>query len=83
MAIEDLNAAGEASTRSRCNRDTGEDVIEGVKAYEYLAETEEVDFIISGCIDDVSSGCQGCKNKIPTLDTWTSYIGIIDMVVED
>ena len=21
--------------------------------------------------------------RIPTLDTWTSYIGIIDMIVED
>ena len=65
--------------------DTGEDVTEGVKAYEYLAETEEVDFIISGSIDDVSLGWlpRMQEFQIPTLDTWTSYIGIIDMVVED
>jgi branched-chain amino acid transport system substrate-binding protein len=56
-----------------------------VKAYEYLAETEEVDFIISGSIDDVSLGWlpRMQEYQIPTLDTWTSYIGIIDMVVED
>ena len=38
--------------------DTGEDVTEGIKAYEYLAESEEVDFIISGSIDDVSKIAQ-------------------------
>ena len=59
--------------------------LEGIKAYEYLAETEEVDFIISGSIDDVSLGWlpRMQEYQIPTLDTWTSYVGIIDMLVED
>ena len=87
MAIEDLNAAGGVVGHqiTLVTADTGEDVTEGVKAYEYLAETEEVDFIISGCIDDVSLGWlpRMQEYQIPTLDTWTSYIGIIDMVVED
>ena len=58
MAIEELNAAGGVLGQqiALVTADTGEDVTEGVKAYEYLAETEEVDFIISGSIDDVSLG---------------------------
>lgn len=87
MAIEELNAAGGVMGEKivMVSADTGEDVTEGVKAYEYLAETEEVDFIISGSIDDVSLGWlpRMQEFQIPTLDTWTSYIGIIDMVVED
>jgi len=44
-----------------------------------------VDFIISGCIDDVSLGWlpRMVEYQIPTLDTWTSNIGIIDKLVED
>lgn len=87
IAIEELNAAGGVLGQqiTLVTADTGEDVTEGVKAYEYLAETEEVDFIISGSIDDVSLGWlpRMQEYQIPTLDTWTSYIGIIDMVVED
>lgn len=87
IAIEELNAAGGVMGKqvSLVTADTGEDVTEGVKAYEYLAETEEVDFIISGSIDDVSLGWlpRMQEYQIPTLDTWTSYIGIIDMVAED
>ena len=87
MAIEELNAAGGVLGQqiALVTADTGEDVTEGVKAYEYLAETEEVDFIISGSIDDVSLGWlpRMQEYQIPTLDTWTSYIGIIDMVIED
>lgn len=87
MAIEELNAAGGVMGEqiTMVTADTQEDVTEGVKAYEYLAETEEVDFIISGSIDDVSLGWlpRMQEYRIPTLDTWTSYIGIIDMVVED
>ena len=88
MAIEELNAAGGVMGGQKITlvtADTGEDVTEGIKAYEYLAETEEVDFIISGSIDDVSLGWlpRMKEYQIPTLDTWTSYIGIIDMVVED
>ena len=58
MAIEELNSAGGVMGHqiALVAADTGEDVTEGVKAYEYLAETEEVDFIISGSIDDVSLG---------------------------
>ena len=88
MAIEELNAGGGVMGGQKITMvtaDTGEDVTEGVKAFEYLAETEEVDFIISGSIDDVSLGWMPRMQeyRIPTLDTWTSYIGIIDMIVED
>ena len=88
IAIEELNAAGGVLGGQKIElvtADTREDVTEGVKAYEYLAESEEVDFIISGSIDDVSLGWlpRMIEYQIPTLDTWTSYIGIIDMVVEN
>lgn len=88
IAIEELNAGGGVmggKTIELVKADTGEDVTEGIKAYEYLAETEEVEFIISGSIDDVSLGWlpRMTEYKIPTLDTWTSYIGIIDKLVED
>ena len=87
IAIEELNADGGVLGQQieLVKADTGEDVTEGVKAYEYLAETEEVDFIISGSIDDVSLGWlpRMQEFQIPTLDTWTSYVGIIDMIVED
>ena len=88
MVIEELNAAGGVLDGQQIvlvKADTGEDVTEGIKAYEYLAETEEVDFIISGSIDDVSLGWlpRMVEFQIPTLDTWTSYIGIIDKLVED
>lgn len=88
LAIEELNAAGGVLGGQQIElvaADTGEDVTEGIKAYEYLAESEEVDFIISGSIDDVSLGWlpRMVEYQIPTLDTWTSYIGIIDKLVED
>lgn len=88
IAIDELNAAGGALGGQKIvliEADTGEDVTEGIKAYEYLAETAEVDFIISGSIDDVSLGWlpRMVEFQIPTLDTWTSYIGIIDKLVED
>ena len=87
MAIEETTAAGGVNGEKvvMVTADTQEDVTEGVKAYEYLAETEEVDFIISGSIDDVSLGWipRMQEYQIPTLDTWTSSISIIDMVVED
>ncbi|WP_171178550.1 ABC transporter substrate-binding protein [Ruegeria sp. HKCCD8929] len=87
IAIEELNANGGVMGEqiTLVSADTGQDPTEGVRAYEYLAETEEVDFIISGTIDDVSLGWlpRMQEYRIPTLDTWTSYIGIIDMVVED
>ncbi len=87
MAIDEINAKGGILGEKvvLVKADTGEDVTEGVKAYEYLAETEEVDFVISGSIDDVSLAWlpRMIEYQIPTLDTWTSYVGIIDMVVED
>ena len=86
IAIEELNKKGGWGTPiTLVTADTGEDVTEGIKAYEYLAESEEVDFIISGSIDDVSLGWlpRMVEYQIPTLDTWTSYIGIIDKLVED
>ncbi len=88
IAIEELNAAGGVlggKTIELVSADTGEDPTEGIKAYEYLAESEEVDFIISGSIDDVSLGWlpRMVEYQIPTLDTWTSYIGIIDNLVTD
>lgn len=88
IAIDEINAKGGilgGRMIEMVKADTGEDVTEGIKAYEYLAETEEVDFIISGSIDDVSLGWlpRMVEYRIPTLDTWTSYIGIIDKLVED
>ena len=58
---------------------------EGIKAYEYLNEVENVDFIVSGSIDDVSLGWfpRMAEYRTPTLDTWTSYIGLIDKVGEE
>ena len=88
IAIEELNAKGGVLGGRKIKlvtADTREDVTEGIKAYEYLVETENVDFIISGCIDDVSLGWlpRMVEYKTPTLDTWTSYIGIIDKVVNE
>ena len=88
IALDELNAKGGILGGRKIElvtADTGEDVTQGIKAYEYLAETEKVDFIVSGCIDDVSLGWlpRMVEYKIPTLDTWTSYIGIIDKLVED
>lgn len=88
IAIEELNAKGGVLGGKKIElvkADTGEDVTEGIKAYEYLAETEKVKFIISGSIDDVSLGWlpRMTEYKIPTLDTWTSSILIIDKLVED
>lgn len=88
VAIEELNAAGGVLGGKQIElitADTREDVTEGIKAYEYLNETAKVDFIISGSVDDVSLGWlpRMVEYRTPTLDTWTSYIGIIDKVVED
>ena len=59
IAIEEINSAGGilgGRMIKLVKADTGEDVTEGIKAYEYLNEKEKVDFIISGSIDDVSLG---------------------------
>ena len=88
IAIEEMNAEGGVLGGRMIKlvmADTRQDVIEGIKAYEYLNEVEKVDFIISGSIDDVSLGWlpRMVEYRTPTLDTWTSYIGIIDKVVEE
>ena len=88
IAVEELNAAGGVLGGRMIElvmADTREDVAEGIRAYEYLNEVENVDFIISGCIDDVSLGWleRMAEFRTPTLDTWTSYVGIIDKVVEE
>ena len=88
IAIEELNAAGGVLGGRQIklvSADTREDVTEGIKAYEYLNEVEKVDFIVSGSIDDVSLGWlpRMAEYKTPTLDTWTSYVGIIDKIVKD
>ena len=88
IAIEELNAAGGVlggRPIKLFKADTREDVTEGIIAYEYLAETAKVDFVISGSIDDVSLGWlpRMAEYRIPTLDTWTSYVGIIDMVISE
>ena len=88
IAIEEINAKGGilgGRMIKLVKADTRQDVIEGIKAYEYLNEVEKVDFIISGSIDDVSLGWlpRMVEYRTPTLDTWTSFIGIIDKVVED
>lgn len=88
IAIEELNAAGGVlggRPIKMVMADTREDVAEGIKAYEYLNEVENADFIISGSIDDVSLGWlpRMAEYRTPTLDTWTSYVGIIDLVVQE
>jgi branched-chain amino acid transport system substrate-binding protein len=82
IAIEEINAAGGMLGGRKIKlvkADTGQDVTEGIKAYEYLNEKEKVDFIISGCVDDVSLGWlpRMVEYRTPTLDTWTSsYLAI-------
>ena len=51
IAIEEINAAGGVlggRMIELVKADTREDVAEGIRAYEYLNEVENVDFIISG-----------------------------------
>jgi len=88
IAIEEINAAGGILGGKKIElvkADSGEDPTEGIKAYEYLAETEKVQFIVSGSIDDVSLAWlpRMTEYQIPTLDTWTSSIAIINKLVED
>ncbi len=88
IAIAELNAKGGVLGGRKIKlvkADTREDVSEGIRAYEYLNEVEKADFIISGSIDDVSLGWlpRMVEYRTPTLDTWTSYVGIIDKVVNE
>jgi len=65
--------------------DTHMDVAEGIRALEYLVETEHVDIISSSCLDDVSMGIlpRIAEYKVPFIDTWTSAVWAIDAVRED
>ncbi len=84
IAIEEINAAGGLLGRPivLVKADATEDPTEGVKAYEYLAEAQKVDFMVSGCIDDVTLGWMPrlLEYKIPMMDTWTSAIRAIEIV---
>jgi len=84
IAIDEINAAGGILGRpvKYVEADATEDPTEGIKAYEYLAESKKADFIISGCVDDVTLGWMPrlLEFKIPTLDTWTSAIRGIEIV---
>jgi len=87
IALDEINAAGGLLGRQieYVEADSTEDPTEGVKAYEYLAETIGVDFMVSGCIDDVSLGWMPrlLEFKIPMLDTWTSAIRCIEIVHDE
>jgi branched-chain amino acid transport system substrate-binding protein len=88
IAIEEINAAGGmlgGRMIKLVKADTGGDVTEGIKAYEYLNEKEKVDFIISGSADDVSLGWlpRMAEYRTPTLDTWTSAYSIIEKVSKE
>jgi len=81
--VDEVNAAGGILGRSveYIEADSTEDPTEGVKAYEYIAE-QDVDLMVSGCIDDVSLGwiSRMIEYKIPMIDTWTSAIRAIEIV---
>jgi len=87
IAIDEINAAGGLLGRQieYVEADATEEPSEGVKAYEYLAEVHDVDFMVSGCIDDVSLGwiSRLLEYKIPMLDTWTSAIRCIEIVHDE
>jgi len=81
--VDEVNAAGGILGRQieYVEADSTEDPTEGVKAYEYLAE-QDVDLMVSGCIDDVTLGwiSRMIEYKIPMIDTWTSAIRAIEIV---
>lgn len=85
VAIDELNAAGGilgGRPIEYVKADTGQDPTEGIQAYEYLNDKKHADFIVSGCIDDVSLAWfpRMAEFRTPTLDTWTSAVRAIDMV---
>ena len=88
IAVDELNEAGGilgGRPVKLVMADSAHDVSEGIKAYEYLNEVEHVDFILSGCIDDVSLGWMPrlAEYKTPTIDTWTSAIRAIELVRDE
>ncbi len=84
--VDEVNAAGGILGRpvTLIKADSTEDPTEGVKAYEYLAE-QDPDFMVSGCIDDVTLGwiSRMIEYKIPMIDTWTSAIRAINIVYDE
>lgn len=84
IAIDEINEQGGILGRpvEYVEADATEDPTEGIKAYEHLVETLGADFIVSGCIDDVSLGwlSRCIEYKIPLLETWTSAIRAIEIV---
>ena len=88
IAVEEINANGGilgGRQLKLVKADSAQDITEGIKAYEYLNEVEEVDFIISTCIDDVSLGWMPrlAEYKTPTMDTFTTAIVAIDLLVDE
>jgi len=88
LFIDDYNAMGGVlggRPLELVKADSAEDVNEGIKAFDFLAETAKADIIISGSIDDVSLGWlpRSVEHRIPVIDTWTSAIRIIEKIDED
>jgi len=87
LAVEEINAAGGVLGRpiEIVKADSKEDVEEGIKVYDFLAETAKADFIVSGAVDDVTNAFMSRipEHKIPTIDTWTTSAVAIGMVGED
>jgi len=87
IAVDEINENGGilgGRPLELVSADSTLDPVEGIKAYDYLA-TAGVDFIISGGTDDVSLGWMPrlAEHKIPTIDTWTTAIMCIDLLVDD
>ena len=87
IAIDEINNGGGllGQSVSLVTAETNENEEEGRSAYRYLAEIEQVDFIMSGSVDSVSLAWADLVPEygIPTLDTWTSSVAMIDLVVEN
>jgi branched-chain amino acid transport system substrate-binding protein len=88
IAVDEINAAGGilgGRQLKLVQGDTRSDPTEAIKAYDYLNEVEHCDFIISSDIDDCALAWlpRVAEYKTPTMDTWTSAIGMIEKVRDD
>lgn len=88
LAIQEINDAGGilgGRPIELVKADAGENVTEAIKAYDYLNEVEDVDFIISGTTDDQSVGWfeRMAEYRTPTVDTWTTSFLLIQQVTEE
>jgi ABC-type branched-subunit amino acid transport system substrate-binding protein len=87
IAVEELNASGGILGRQikLVKADSAEDITEGIKAMEYLNDVENVDFMVSGCVDDVSLGWfpRLAEYQVPLMETWTSAIRCIEQVHDE